>query len=146
NSTLSVTNSAFSDNRGVGTAAGIGILNIGGTTSVTNTTFAHNTLQFETICTAIANVSGKLVLISSTFAENFPRPPGSATAAALFGDPSATTLIQNTILARNSSDELGQNCSGTITSMGNNILDEVSGCNIILQPSDQIGDPGLGMF
>ena len=35
-------------------------------------------------------------------------------------------------------------CSGTITSLGNNLVGDPSGCDINLQPSDLTGDPGLG--
>ncbi len=35
-------------------------------------------------------------------------------------------------------------CSGTITSLGNNLVGDPSGCGINLQPSDLTGDPGLG--
>ena len=34
-------------------------------------------------------------------------------------------------------------CSGAITSLGNNLLDDRS-CSINLQPSDLTGDPGIG--
>ena len=35
-------------------------------------------------------------------------------------------------------------CRGTITSLGNNLVGDPSGCDINLQPSDLTGDPGLG--
>jgi len=35
-------------------------------------------------------------------------------------------------------------CVGTITSVGNNLVGDPSGCTINLQPRDLTGDPGLG--
>ena len=59
---------------------------------------------------------------------------------ALFTGAGATTTLQNTILARS----VTQDCRGTVTSLGNNLIGDQSGCNIILQPNDLVGDPGLG--
>jgi hypothetical protein len=39
---------------------------------------------------------------------------------------------------------LGPDCFGTITSLGNNLVGDPSGCDINLQPNDLTGDPGLG--
>ena len=58
-----------------------------------------------------------------------------------------TLRVQNTIVAGNTSIEPicgGPDCSGTITSLGNNLVGDPSGCAINLQPSDLTGDPGLG--
>ena len=40
--------------------------------------------------------------------------------------------------------QVGPDCFGTITSLGNNLVGDPSGCDINLQPSDLTGDPGLG--
>jgi hypothetical protein len=54
--------------------------------------------------------------------------------------------LRNTIVAGNinTSRPSGVDCDGTITSLGNNVVGDPSGCDINLQPSDLIGDPGLG--
>jgi hypothetical protein len=54
--------------------------------------------------------------------------------------------IQNTIVANNLSGSVGfsPDCRGTITTLGNNLVGDPSGCDINLQPSDLTGDPGLG--
>jgi hypothetical protein len=44
----------------------------------------------------------------------------------------------------NPSSLVGQDCFGIITSLGNNLVGDPSGCDINLQPSDLTGDPGLG--
>src|SRR5262245_36625098 len=55
--------------------------------------------------------------------------------------------VQNTIIAGNIQGPLATaplDCSGTITSLGNNLIGDPTGCDINLQPSDLTGDPGLG--
>jgi hypothetical protein len=54
--------------------------------------------------------------------------------------------MQNTIVAGNTVGQfgMGPDCFGTITSLGNNLVGDPSGCDIQLQPSDLVGDPGLG--
>jgi hypothetical protein len=38
---------------------------------------------------------------------------------------------------------VGPDCFGTITSLGNNLIGDPTGCDIDLQPSDLTGEPGL---
>ena len=68
-------------------------------------------------------------------------------AEALSND-SGTVLLANTILARNTnaSGTDSPDCSGTITSLANNLIGDPTGCTITLQPSDLTGDPGFGPF
>jgi hypothetical protein len=54
--------------------------------------------------------------------------------------------LQNTIVTHNPEDTLVQDCEGPITSLGNNLISDTAGCNIVLQPTDLTGDPGLGPF
>ena len=57
--------------------------------------------------------------------------------------------LQNTIVALNFSQSKlfpNQECSGPITSLGNNLIGDPSGCDISLLSSDLTGDPGLGAF
>jgi hypothetical protein len=70
-------------------------------------------------------------------------------------------LLQNTIIARNDAPTFAPSpppfvpadCSGPVTSLGNNLIGDPSGggfppyqCNITLQPTDLTGDPRLGTF
>jgi hypothetical protein len=146
--TLVVTDSSFTRNVGV---VGPGILNSGGSVFVTNTTFARNSLSpgfglFPVPAGAIQNSSGSLFLLNSTLAENTATQPNPffALGATLLSGASATTLVQNTIIARILQGV--QDCAGPIRSLGNNLIGDVTGCSIILQPSDLIGDPGLGQY
>jgi hypothetical protein len=141
--TLIVRNSAFVQNGGGITGTGA-IFNVG-TSEVTNTTFARNTASGggggAGTEIAIRN-HGRLSLINCTFAENtarFVNPNNSL----LFSLTNATTILQNTILAHTGS---GRACAGAVTSLGNNLISDPTGCTIALQPGDLTGDAGLDAF
>jgi hypothetical protein len=131
-----ITDSAFIDN--ASNFAG-GIFN-GGTLEVTNTTFARNPAGGAGRGAAIDN-SGTLLLINSTLADNSSSFIGRS---ALFSEMNATTIMQNTILARTTG--FATDCSGTVISLGNNLIGDPTGCTITLRPSDLTGDPGLDTF
>ena len=57
---------------------------------------------------------------------------------------SRTPLLRGTFLLPAALLEAGPDCFGTITSLGNNLIGDISDCDINLQPSDLTGDPGLG--
>jgi hypothetical protein len=149
--TLTVTNSAFTDNRAGGTGQGT-IANFG-TLVVINTTFARNVAFsfFPEKGAAIWNAD-TLFLINSTLADNQVRPESSPVprgqgGSALASASGATTLLQNTLLARNvGSGGHGPDCVGVVTSLGTNLIGDPTGCTITLQPGDLTGDPGLGDF
>jgi hypothetical protein len=50
--------------------------------------------------------------------------------------------IQNTIIALNNFGD----CFGPITSLGNNLIGDSSGCDLSTGPDDRFGDPSLGDF
>ena len=52
-------------------------------------------------------------------------------------------VLINTVLAPNLE---GPDCSGPVTSQGNNLIGDPTGCSITLLPSDLTGDPGLDAF
>jgi hypothetical protein len=49
-------------------------------------------------------------------------------------------------VARNTSGFGGPDCDGLITSLGHNLIGDVTGCDIILQPTDLTGESALGAF
>jgi hypothetical protein len=53
-----------------------------------------------------------------------------------------TVVLQNTIIARNDFDGGPSDCSGPVTSLGNNLIGDPTGCTIILQPTDLTGTLG----
>jgi hypothetical protein len=119
---------------------GGGIVN-GGMLTLTNSTIVDNTV-IGGPGGGIAN-SGTLTLTNSTVAYN-SAPAG--------GGLSGSATLQNTILALNTdtvSDD-SPDCSGVVTSLGNNLFGDLSGCTIALQASDVDlegnHDPGLGDF
>ena len=145
--TVIVRDSAFVENRGLG--GGGGFFNQGGTVNVTNTTFARNVAGSISVRgSAILNF-GKTTIVNSTFAQNTSIGTGASSVIAnvnAFADNPAEMLLQNTILAHSSDDEFVQDCAGIITSLGNNLIGDPSSCIITLQPSDLIGDAGLGQL
>jgi hypothetical protein len=144
--TLVVTDSAFGENASHNTATGPG-MSLGATTTaiVTNTTFARNNFIGPPSAggnvTAIQNF-GTLVLINSTLADNVQT---SGTMSALSSEGDATTILVNTLLARNTGP-FSRDCRGSVTSFGNNLIGDPTGCTIDLQPTDLTGDSGLGAF
>lgn len=174
NGTVTITRTTFDGNfaQFIGGGLSNGVFSFddfieGGTVTVANSTFAHNiadaagglanftmgimTLTNTTVAQNVAaNISGGgifnqgiLLLQSTTVAENEAGSDGGGSGILAGG----IVLLQNTILARND-DELGRtdDCLGQITSLGNNLIGDPTGCTITLQPSDLTGDPGLGTF
>jgi hypothetical protein len=147
--TMTVQNSTINDN--TADAAG-GVLN-SGVMDITNTTLANNGAGF--VGGGVVTSSGTLKITDSTISGNF--------AIALFSFPSTgggilnraggLLEIQNTIVALNTVTATaipfsiqGPDCSGTITSLGNNIIGDLTGCDISLAVGDLVTDPGLGDF
>jgi hypothetical protein len=149
--TLVITDSAFIENTAGGTGSGGAIAIDVATVSVTNTTFTRNILANVIdprpgSSSAIHNGGGRLTLTNSTIADNIQTLSPPLIHAALVTGVGATTILQNTILARNTNAPLGQDCIGPITSLGNNLIGDLTGCSVVLQPSDLTGNAGLGMF
>jgi hypothetical protein len=120
--------------------AGGAIANFGGTVDIRSSTFTGNAASLGA---AVYNNLGTVSILNSTVAENNSRFGG-----ALYS-PDGLLRVQNTIVANNTESDptgfgLRPDCRGDITSLGNNIIGDVSGCNINLRPSDHVGDPGLG--
>jgi hypothetical protein len=159
--TVTLTNSSLTNNRG-GQAIGGGIVN-DGLLTITNSTVAHNSGEGAG---GIFN-DGLLTLTNSTVADNYARSTGggisnrgtltltnstlaynqAGSAGGVGGIfTSGTLILQNTILALNLSPIGGPDCNGLITSLGNNLIGNPSGCTITLLLTDLIGDPRLGPF
>jgi hypothetical protein len=143
--TVVIRDSAFVRNIGANGSVSA-ISNVAGTVSVMNSTFAYGALIGDAIGPAavITNL-GMLSLTNTTFFENVLRRRGAIVRSG------GTTILQNTILAHDAddvvdADEAGSDCAGAITSFGNNIIGDPTGCHISLQPTDRLGDPGLDLF
>ena len=141
---MTITGSSIVNNVGGGAiTSGNGILNAG-TLHISTTTIARNTRPAEVRGGGIDNV-GILTLANSTISENRGTVGGG-----IFNLGSAELV--NTILAGNFAGGSvifppgGPDCGGSITSLGGNLIGEVTNCDINLGPTDIIGNPGLGPY
>lgn len=145
--TLIISDSAFTDNHvGIvgGPAAGVGI-NFG-LAVVTNTTFARNGPGPAASDSPAVFNAGRLILINSTVVGNGGGVHPIGGGLLTVDSPNTSSIVVNTILAHNHAGSLSQDCAGRVTSLGHNLIGTLAGCGINLQPSDLIGDPGLGAF
>jgi hypothetical protein len=110
-----------------------------GTAILTNTTIGLNSAGHgQPPRGVLLNIGGgTIILTNSTVADN---TTGVEPVTGLTNFD-GTAILMNTILARNTSD-----CGGPVTSLGNNLIGDPTGCTIILQPTDLTGNPGLGAF
>lgn len=112
--TLTITASTFSTNASQGNNGGYGgaIYTYAGTLTVTNSTFSQNSAT--TSGGAIYSGGGIVQISNSTFGTN----PENIGGGGALSNAGSSVLIQNSIVANNGN---GGNCSGTITSDGNNL-------------------------
>jgi hypothetical protein len=101
---------------GSGSTGGGALLVNGGTTHILNSTIAENSLSFS------SSAGGGILTRQGT------------------------VELQNTILSRNTVGPFGRgpDCMGAVTSLGNNLIGDPTGCTITLQPTDLAGDPAHG--
>jgi hypothetical protein len=143
--TVIITESAIFDN---GTDFA-GAISNNGTMAITNTTIAANHEGTPgSFGGGISNSGGTLLLTNSTVTANVARRSGGG-----ITQTGGTVLLLNTILAQNSFSPFpfpppgsGPDCAGSLTSLGHNLIGDLTGCTITLQPTDLTGDPGLGAF
>jgi hypothetical protein len=136
---VTITQSAFLRNRAAVERGG-GIRN-GGTMFIRNTTLAGNITGGGGGGVASV-VNATTMVMSSTVVGN------TATGGVGGGGLEGEVIIENTLVALNMGSSLGppDNCRGAVTSLGYNLIGDPTGCAITLQPTDLIGDPGLGDF
>jgi hypothetical protein len=159
---LTITHSTLADNDGDYAAGGIQNF---GTLMIMHSTLTGNQAVFGG---AIEHVSGMLRLTNSTLADNYGGFNGGAielhAGATITNSTLAANLagrgggisggpvtLQNTILALNTHTLTDSpDCFGTIISLGNNLIGNLSGCTVNVQVTDLTGnptlDPRLGPF
>jgi len=149
NGTVMIVNSTVADNRTGGQGQGGAITNIRGLIIATNTTFKGNSSGIGSGGDAsgggIVNVGGTVTLSNVTIAENVTPPVDGSVGGGLLNIGAGRITIHNSLLARNEAPT-GADCSGTITSLGHNIVGNLNGCTFVRGPSDNVGDPRLGDF
>jgi CSLREA domain-containing protein len=118
-------------------ASGGGVYN-GGTLSLTNSTISDNGAKWGG---GLFNVGGATTLNNVTLAYN----TASTTGGGIYVNSGQVTL-GNSILARHSGPSDSPDCSGTLTSVGYNLIENVTGCSITgTLTGNQLGlDPELG--
>jgi hypothetical protein len=136
-----VTNSAIMFNETDFTQPGGGILNRAtGFMEIINTTIAKNVGGDHG--GGIANLLGHVSITNSTIRENVGDDGGG-----IFNSGGGTVQVKNTVIAGNTFQHsqfgTARDCSGNVTSLGNNLIGDPANCAITLQPSDLTGDPGL---
>src|SRR5262245_14285332 len=148
---VTINDSSFTDNSafqmGLG-GAGIVIRQPTASVVVSNSTFARNSVPIGGLPPtgmAFVNFNGTLILNNSTIADNVYTLNALVVVGGIATSTGATTIIQNSILARNGSGGLND-CIGPTQSAGNNLIENPGICGITLQPTDIVGDPGLGPF
>jgi hypothetical protein len=144
--TLNITNTVITNNESEFGSAGIS--NDGGTLSITNSTIANNGNSVtENDGGGILNsLGGTVTVTNSTIAANSVCA-GLESRGGGIKNNSGSVEIQNTILALNSlCSSMTADCSGTVTSLGNNIIGDTTDCTVSVQTSDLTGDPGLDAF
>jgi hypothetical protein len=144
-SSLIIRNSAIIFNNTDNLQDGGGIFNLGGSVEITNSTLAKN-VAGQDGGGGISNVGGQVSIINSTIRENHAGGfLNSFGAGGITNQANGSLKLQNTIVAGNTflGSFAGPDCFGTISSIGNNLIGDPSGCTINFQPNDLIGDPGL---
>jgi hypothetical protein len=127
-----IRNSTIAFNSGFDPPQAGGITHSSALLQIVNSTIAGN----QTLSPGgnVSSVSGTILITNSTIAENISNSGG-------------TVRLQNTILAGSGEfGGFGRECTGEITSLGNNIVRDPVNCPVALLASDRTGDPGLGDF
>lgn len=147
--TVAIIGSTVADNRASGATRGQGfgggIYNAGGTVMVLNSTFTRNTADGKFLDSqggALYNAGGAVRILNTTIVRNITRQEGSPSGAGGLFNAGGQITVQNTLLALHEA----QDCSGTIASLGHNLIEDPTGCDIALQDTDLTGNPRLGPF
>jgi hypothetical protein len=141
-----VVNTTFVDNHTAGRFGGDGggIRNRG-TLKLVNSTLTGNGPSVGGGGGGLYASGGTVFLLNSTLVGNYAYNGGGIEVAA-----GGTVFLQNTLLARNISTAdppRGPDCitfGGQVTSLGHNLIGDLSSCSMTLLPSDRTGDPGVG--
>lgn len=132
---LTILDSAVTENRGIGG----GLYMRSGQLTMMNSTVARN-IGEEGFIGGLGITGGAARLVNVTVADNSAIDTVGGIAAGV----NSRVELQNTIVARNHAPT--QDCGGSLTSLGNNLMGDLTGCTVTLLPSDVLGEPGLADF
>jgi hypothetical protein len=137
--TVKITASSLRSNGG--DFFGGAIANIDGRVEVVNTTLVENAAS-EEAGGAIANSTGEVHLLNSTVTGN-----RADVGPGLYNE-SGVVALHNTLVAGNTfgpdGGVFGPDCVGSFTSLGHNLIGDLTDCTISLQMGDLTGESGLG--
>ena len=139
------TSCTFSDNSAVYTGGGIRNMAQSGTATleVTNSTFSGNTASNigggGIYSSNLGSGTATLEVTNSTLSDN-----SAANGGGIYNG-TGTANLKNTILANGTATGSGPDCSGTITSLNYNLVEDTAGCGWTSEAEDITGsDPDLG--
>lgn len=133
--TVTIQESSVHDN--VAQSAG-GLWN-SATMTIINTTIARN-VAASYACGGVCN-GGTLHLTNVTIADN----QAQGDSAGLLNNGGTVTL-QNSIITRNTVEGTPSNCGYQVTSLGHNLIDNRSSCNLNHRTDDIVANPSLAAF
>jgi hypothetical protein len=140
--TLTLNDSTVSDNTANGSywqSGGGGIYNHSGTLTLNNSTVSGN---WASQAGGGIHDRGDLTLCSSTVSDN-----ASDRGGGIYNADGSPVTLQNSILAGNTADSTGPDCSGAIGSSGYNLIGDTSGCTFTPGTGDLTDvDADLGLL
>jgi hypothetical protein len=85
-----------------------------------------------------------MALVNTTFAENGGLGPACENGGrhSVINAPDGVTLLQNSIIQNSGDPSVVQDCTGVVTSLGHNLLQNPRGCDI--HATDLFGEANLG--
>jgi predicted outer membrane repeat protein len=98
------------------------------------------------------NSTGNVFIMNSTITQNQVTSGKSSQGGGGIYSRNVNTLIKNSVIAENISTSPGNDCNGSFTSMGYNLIGDSDDCGFISDMGDQLGDgispidPMLGDF
>lgn len=138
--TLTLNASTMNINSALGTSPGGAVLNAGMMT-ITNSTLSGNSATAGG--GGIFSTAGStLVMNNVTVVSN--QSTGGTGGGGIRIDAAATATLSNTILANNQASGPADDCLGTITSLGGNLVEVTSGCSGLGGNDITLVDPMLG--
>jgi hypothetical protein len=155
NGTLRLTHSLVTNNQTLGSDStgrgGGGLFNGGATVILTHVVVVDNVVAVgggeAQTGGGVYNFAGPMTITSSLLACNRANVGGGlAHGAAPGGGEPSDMEVQHTFLALNAATDSGPECSGPITSRGDNLLGDLTDCMLALQSNDRILDPRLMEF
>lgn len=137
---LSLNRSTLTSNSAVGTSRGGAVYNTG-TMSVTNSTLDGDSSTDGG--GAVYNGPGSILILNNVTITN-NASSGGVGGGGIFAEASSTVTVSNTIIANNNASGANDDCDGTVTSLGSNLVEDADGCTG-LGAGDLTGvDPLLG--